>query len=183
MSDTSSGIFRRKQCENISQGSQFSDISNLKHSRFHRTCYTRRSQGYKYRTLATNTNITYKHSFPRDEDDMPVLDRKFAELHRAVNSKIDIQLDRTRRARLALMDKFDDIDKKIDSMLDLKQQLSDMQKELTVSQNTMIRVAEKLNEFDGVADDNSQVSTSINNPKSPFAPRKFRPLVKDKVLV
>lgn len=179
MSDTSSGIFRRKQCENISQGSQFSDISGQKQNRFHRTCYTRRTQGYKYRTLATNTNITYKHSFPKDENDLPVLDRKFAELHRAVNSKIDLHLDRTKRARLALMEKFDVIDKKIDSILDLKNQLGDMQKVLTASENTMIRVAEKLNELDGSAGNNSQSSSKSG---AAFGPGTLRPLMKDKLV-
>lgn len=52
---------------------------------FHKTCYTSRSSGYKYRTLGSNTGDKKR----RDVQEDNVFDKKFKELKRTIYSKIE----------------------------------------------------------------------------------------------
>lgn len=82
---------------------------------FHKSCYTSRSSGYKYRTLSTNTGVRKRRASEEDN----TFDKKFRELHREIMSRVDAQVSLTQRARDSIEDKFNKIDMKISSMLEL----------------------------------------------------------------
>ncbi|CAH0694048.1 unnamed protein product [Spodoptera exigua] len=83
---------------------------------FHKSCYTRRSSGYKYRTLATNTGDRVK---PREVEDNG-FEKKFRELRRAITTRVNKEVNRTHKARDSIMNKFEKLDNKINSMIELQ---------------------------------------------------------------
>ncbi|CAF4756459.1 unnamed protein product [Pieris macdunnoughi] len=83
---------------------------------FHKSCYTTRTTGYKYRTLSTNTG----EKASKENKETNVFDRKFKELKNAITSRINKEVDDTQTARIKIDEKFDKVNSKINTMLDLK---------------------------------------------------------------
>lgn len=83
---------------------------------FHKSCYTTRSSGYKYRTLSTNTGERKR----RDSKEDCSVDKVFRDIRRAISTRIDTELEKTGQSREMIFDKFDKIDSKINTMLDLQ---------------------------------------------------------------
>ncbi|KAG6444779.1 hypothetical protein O3G_MSEX003561 [Manduca sexta] len=66
---------------------------------FHKSCYTARSTGYKYRTLSTNTGDKKR----RDSIEDNSFDKKLKELKHEITSRIDKELDQAQKNSVATM--------------------------------------------------------------------------------
>lgn len=129
---------------------------------FHKSCYTSRSSGYKYRTLSTNTGERKR----RDSKEDSTFDRKFKELQREISTRIEKQLNQAQKARDTIKEKYEKIDAKINSMLELQTTVTSLRKNLTVIENTMADVAlkvEKIDEFTANSD-----TCTLRSRKSSF---------------
>ncbi|XP_022830317.1 uncharacterized protein LOC111359106 [Spodoptera litura] len=93
---------------------------------FHKSCYTARSSGYKYRTLSTNTGERAK----RHEREENGLDKKFKELRRAITMRVNKEVDETHKARESILNKFEKLDTKITSMIELQNTVALLRKDL-----------------------------------------------------
>ncbi|KAL0871813.1 hypothetical protein ABMA27_004295 [Loxostege sticticalis] len=113
---------------------------------FHKSCYTSRSSGYKYRTLSTNTGEKKR----RDSKEDSTFDKKFNELQRAISSRIDDQIDKSQSARDNIREKFEKINAKIDSMLELQDTVTSLRKNLQVVENTIAEMAQRIEKIDAV---------------------------------
>ncbi|KAJ0178196.1 hypothetical protein K1T71_006019 [Dendrolimus kikuchii] len=107
---------------------------------FHKSCYTSRSSGYKYRTLSTNTGDKRK----RDCKEDTTFDKKFKELKKEIVSRVDKQVNETRAARELIQEKFNKIDSKINSMLDLKQSVMSLREDLTTAENNLANLINRV---------------------------------------
>ncbi|XP_049874359.1 uncharacterized protein LOC126372574 [Pectinophora gossypiella] len=124
---------------------------------FHKSCYTSRSPGYKYRTLATNTGEKKR----RDSKEDNVFDTKFKELRRAIVSRVDKHFGESQRARDSIFDKFDKIDSKINTMLELQNTVKVLRKNLWAAENILADVQEKVNKLS--LDLNSSTTTTFTD--------------------
>ncbi|VVD03216.1 unnamed protein product [Leptidea sinapis] len=134
---------------------------------FHKSCYTSRCAGYKYRTLSTNTG----DKTSRDSKEDNIFDRKFKELRTAITSRINKQVTDTKSARESIKVKIDKIDAKITSMLELKEAVAMLKKDLQsaeIALETMVDTVERLESIVGV----SEVS-SVQSRRGSFITRKM----------
>ncbi|XP_028167820.1 uncharacterized protein LOC114358137 [Ostrinia furnacalis] len=111
---------------------------------FHKSCYTSRSSGYKYRTLSTNTGERKR----RDSKEDSTFDRKFKELQKDISSRIENQIEHAQGARDHIREKFEKIDAKIDSMLELQNTVTSLRKNLHVVENSIAEMAQKIEKID-----------------------------------
>lgn len=107
---------------------------------FHKSCYTSRSSGYKYRTLSTNTGEKKK----RDSREDNAFEKKFRELRRAIVGRVNREVHETHRARESLLQKFAKIDAKINSMLELQDTVQTMRKDLQTAGNNLQQMVNKV---------------------------------------
>ncbi|CAH2217201.1 jg2783 [Pararge aegeria aegeria] len=129
---------------------------------FHKSCYTTRSTGYKYRTLSTNTGEKKRRNFKEDT----TFDKKFTELQREITSRIVKEVDDTQRARQTIQDKFEIVESKINTMLDVQNTIQSLRQNLRTAENTLVDIiqkVEKIEGFIGVSD-----SCSFKSRKSSF---------------
>lgn len=111
---------------------------------FHKSCYTSRSSGYKYRTLATNTGERKR----RDSTEDTAFERKFKELNRRVMTRIDKQLNRSQTTRDMIQNRLEKLNTKIDSMLELQNNVASLRKDLVVVENTLTDLTERVSRLD-----------------------------------
>lgn len=135
---------------------------------FHKSCYTSRSTGYKYRTLSTNTGE--KQLYNNKED--VTCERKFQELKKEINSRITKEVDESQKARKCILEKFETIDKVINGMLEVQNMISNLRKDLCNAENILVNTLEKVEKIENVIG-NSE-SCSIQSRKSSFCkPRRI----------
>ncbi|KAI5637108.1 hypothetical protein NE865_10158 [Phthorimaea operculella] len=127
---------------------------------FHKSVYTARSTGYKYRTLATNTGEKKR----RDELEDIIFDTRFQDLKEMITSKIDQQLEVTRRSRQQLLDKMMKVDAKIDQMLEFQETVKSLRKDLTAAENTLADLLDRVEKLDIFSE--SSNSTLLYLPSS-----------------
>lgn len=133
---------------------------------FHKSCYTSRSAGYKYRTLSTNTGE--KQLCKQDVR----CERKFKELKKEINSRIDKEVDESQKARKVILEKFEVIDKIINGILDVQNTISNLRKDLRNSENILVDTLEKVEKIESTIG-NSE-SCSMQSRKSSFCkPRRI----------
>lgn len=138
---------------------------------FHKSCYTSRSSGYKYRTLSTNTGVRKRRASEEDN----TFDKKFRELHREIMSRVDAQVSLTQRARDSIEDKFNKIDMKISSMLELQKTVASLRNSLQAAESSLTDVMYKVDKMETMAADSEY---SINSKKSSF--RSTIPIAEEK---
>lgn len=136
---------------------------------FHKSCYTSRSTGYKYRTLSTNTGEKKR----RDSKEDSTFDRKFKELKREITSRITKEVDESQRARKSIQEKLDKVDKKINGMLDVQNTIAILRKDLRVTENILVDTMEKVEKIENFIG-NSE-NCSLRSQKSSFC--KPRPVM------
>lgn len=124
---------------------------------FHKSCYTSRSTGYKYRTLSTNTGEKKR----RDSSIDTPLTKKFKELKGEITSRIMKEVDESQRARKSIREKFEKIDKKINSMLDVQNTITILRKDLRVSENILVDTMEKIEKIENIVGE-SECSSLIS---------------------
>lgn len=124
---------------------------------FHKSCYTSRSTGYKYRTLSTNTGEKKR----RDSSIDTPLTKKFKELKSEITSRIMKEVDESQRARKSIREKFERIDKKINSMLDVQNTITILRKDLRVSENILVDTMEKIEKIENIVGE-SECSSLIS---------------------
>lgn len=129
---------------------------------FHKSCYTSRSSGYKYRTLSTNTGERKR----RDSKEDSTFDRKFKELQRDISVRIEKQLSQTQRARDTIKEKFEKIDAKINSMIELQTTVASLRQNLQVVENSIVDMAQKVEKIEALTS-NSEACT-LQSQKSSF---------------
>ncbi|KAF9786595.1 hypothetical protein SFRURICE_016318 [Spodoptera frugiperda] len=88
--------------------------------------FHKRYSGYKYRTLSTNTGERAKRL---EREETPV-ERKFRELRRAITTRVNKEVDDTHKAREAILNKFEKLDNKITSMIELQNTVALLRKDL-----------------------------------------------------
>ncbi|XP_028029437.1 uncharacterized protein LOC114242467 [Bombyx mandarina] len=103
---------------------------------FHKACYTSRIP--KCRTLSTNTDHNKQNT---DED---TYDRKIEELKLEVSEKIDKEIDRAKTSRQSILEKFNKIDSKIDSMLEIQDKVTALRKDLHTAEYTLSELTAKI---------------------------------------
>ncbi|CAH2091015.1 unnamed protein product [Euphydryas editha] len=113
---------------------------------FHKSCYTSRTTGYKYRTLSTNTGEKKR----RDSNTDSPLTKKFKELKGEITSRIIKEVDESQRARKSIRDKFEKIDTKINSMLDVQNTITILRKDLLASENILVDTMEKIEKIENI---------------------------------
>lgn len=111
---------------------------------FHKSCYTSRSSGYKYRTLSTSTGKKDK----RDSLDGNTFERNFKHLKREISTRIDDQLNQTRKARESIQEKLVKLDCKINSILELQTTIECMRKDLQSAEFALVDIMEKVNKLE-----------------------------------
>lgn len=111
---------------------------------FHKSCYTSRSSGYKYRTLSTNTGDRKR----RDSKEENAFDWNLRELKRAILSRIDKELEQTQHAREAIKLRFFKVDAKVNSMLELQKTVVGLRKDLCSIENRLAVMVEKVDKLD-----------------------------------
>ncbi|XP_050351652.1 uncharacterized protein LOC126774259 [Nymphalis io] len=113
---------------------------------FHKSCYTSRSTGYKYRTLSTNTGEKKRRESKEDS----TFDRKFKELKGEIGSRIMKEVDEVQRARQSIQDKFEKIDAKINSMLNIQTTITLLRNDLRQAENILVDTIEKVEKMEGI---------------------------------
>lgn len=129
---------------------------------FHKSCYTVRSTGYKYRTLSTNTGDKKR----RDSVEDCTFDTKLKELKWAMNTKIQNEVDKMADARDSIRDKFLKIDTKIDSLINLQKTVLGLRDDLNQAESTLVEMLEKINKLE-VSVDRSE-PCSLRSRKSSY---------------
>ncbi|XP_045766611.1 uncharacterized protein LOC123868222 [Maniola jurtina] len=138
---------------------------------FHKSCYTTRTTGYKYRTLSTNTGEKTR----RDSKEDTTFDRKFTELQREITSRIGKEVNDTQRARQSIQDKLEKIETKINTMLDVQNTIQSLRQDLRTAENTLVDIMEKVEKIEGFI--GVSESCSLKSHKSSIF--KSRPILKD----
>ena len=126
---------------------------------FHKSCYTARSSGYKYRTLSTNTGDP-----KRDHEFESPFDRKFREFRKAIVSRVNKEVNKTHRARANSLEKFTILNDKINSMIELQTAVTDLNKILQSVSFTLVDLMDKVDKIETInshADVLSQQSRMI----------------------
>lgn len=113
---------------------------------FHKSCYTSRSTGYKYRTLSTNTG----DKASKENKETNVLDRKFKELKNAIIMRINKEVDDTQSARFRIEEKFNKVDAKINSMLELQNTVTMLRKDLQLAEDVLCSMVERLENLEKI---------------------------------
>lgn len=108
---------------------------------FHKSCYTSRSTGYKYRTLSTNTGERKRRDSNKDSS----FDIKFKELEQEISSRIDTQVKLAQEAREISKDKFNKIEAKINSIIYLQETVTDLRQNLLIASCSLTPMLERLN--------------------------------------
>ncbi|CAG9793953.1 unnamed protein product [Diatraea saccharalis] len=111
---------------------------------FHKSCYTARSSGYKYRTLSTNTGEKKR----RDSREDSTFDRKFKELQNEIACRIDKQVKHTQKARGMILEKFEKIDSKINLMMELKDTVTILRKNINTAEDALSDIVQKIERLD-----------------------------------
>ncbi|CAK1544996.1 unnamed protein product [Leptosia nina] len=122
---------------------------------FHKSCYTSRSPGYKYRTLSTNTG---EKSSKDSKEETNVFDKKFKELKNAITSRINKEVEETQTARNIIQTKFEKVDNKINSMLDLQNTVMVLRKDLQVAEDVLITMVDRVDRLDMIVGDSDACS-------------------------
>ena len=116
-------------------------MSDLK---FHKSCYTARSSGYKYRTLSTNTGSKKK----RDSVEDTSFERKIRELNVAIVSRVTKEVNSTNEARESILEKFSRLDAKINAMLEIQQTVAELNNNLENVSLALVSMTEKVNKIE-----------------------------------
>ncbi|KAG6444778.1 hypothetical protein O3G_MSEX003561 [Manduca sexta] len=111
---------------------------------FHKSCYTARSTGYKYRTLSTNTGDKKR----RDSIEDNSFDKKLKELKHEITSRIDKELDQAQKARSFINEKLEKIEAKINSMVELQNSVATMRQDLHVAESTLTELVDRIGKLD-----------------------------------
>ncbi|XP_047534910.1 uncharacterized protein LOC125069455 [Vanessa atalanta] len=139
---------------------------------FHKSCYTSRSTGYKYRTLSTNTGEKKR----RDTKEDSTFDRKFKELKGEISSRIMKEVDEVQRARQSIQDKFEKIDAKINSMLNIQTTITVLKNDLRQAENILVDTIEKVEKIEGIIGESEtsslQSRSSYCKPRVSNVPKK-----------
>ncbi|XP_013190467.2 uncharacterized protein LOC106134871 [Amyelois transitella] len=131
---------------------------------FHKICYTSRSSGYKYRTLSTNTGKRRR----RDTKDESTFDRKFRELKNEIVTRIDDELDLTQEARDHIDAKFEKVQGKIESMLELQEVMVGLKNDLRVAENNLANLILRVDKLDAATGGEEY---SLHSRRSFFQPK------------
>lgn len=110
----------------------------------HRRCYISRSAGYKYRTFSTNTGVDMK----RREDENTIIDSKFYELKRDICSRIENELRNAEKARQTIVEKYNKIDNKIDSLIEVQNVMTSLRSNIRVAQSSLDLLLERINNLE-----------------------------------
>ncbi|CAG4949954.1 unnamed protein product [Colias eurytheme] len=129
---------------------------------FHKSCYTSRSVGYKYRTLSTNTG----EKKCKEGKEGNVFDMKFNELKNAITSRINQEVSETRSARNSIQEKFEKIDAKINTMLDLQNTVAVLRKDLQVAEDVLANMVEKVEKLECIIGESE--ACSLQSRKNSF---------------
>ncbi|CAH4007014.1 unnamed protein product [Pieris brassicae] len=113
---------------------------------FHKSCYTTRTTGYKYRTLSTNTG----EKPSKENKETNVFDRKFKELKNAITSRINKEVHDTQTARINIDEKFDKVNSKINTMLDLKDTITMLRKDLQTAEDVLCNMVERVEKLESM---------------------------------
>lgn len=139
---------------------------------FHKSCYTSRSTGYKYRTLSTNTGERKR----RDTHEDNTFDKQFKELEKEITSRIDAQVNLTQKARESIENKFNTIDTKINSILELQNTVTSLRQNLQVAESSLAEMLFKVDRIEAVVAGNE--AYSLKSKKSSF--RSSQPILEEK---
>lgn len=135
---------------------------------FHKSCYTSRSAGYKYRTLSTNTGERKR----RHSKEESTFDRKFKDLKNEISSRILNEVIKSQDARRSIQERFDKVDAKINSMVDVQNSIIEMRKNLQLVENQLMEITEKVDLMEkqvGISE-----NCSLQSRKSSYS--KTRPI-------
>lgn len=113
---------------------------------FHKSCYTTRSSGYKYRTLSTNTGERKR----RDSREDNAFEKKFRELRKAILSRVNKEVSDTQKARETILQKFEKLDAKIDSMVVLQNTVTGMRKDLLSAGYILMEMINKVEKIETI---------------------------------
>ncbi|KOB74307.1 O-acyltransferase [Operophtera brumata] len=130
---------------------------------FHKSCYTSRSSGYKYRTLSTNTG---EHSRFRSCHEGKTMDMKFKELELEINSRVEKHVKHAQKAREITHDKLNKIDAKINSVLDFFNTVTILRQSLLTAASSLASMGEKVSKIEAVL--NETETSGISSKKSSF---------------
>ncbi|KAI8426135.1 hypothetical protein MSG28_005087 [Choristoneura fumiferana] len=133
---------------------------------FHKSCYTTRSSGYKYRTLSTNTGERKR----RDSKEDCSVDKVFRDIRRAISTKIDTELEKTGHSRELIFEKFEKIDSKINTMLDLQDNILAMRQTLTLAENSLIDMIQKVQKIEAYTSEPESLKSKKSSFRSPPPP-------------
>ncbi|KAJ2943704.1 hypothetical protein O0L34_g16815 [Tuta absoluta] len=127
---------------------------------FHKSVYSARSTGYKYRTLATNTGDKKR----RDELEDDIFEKRVQDLKESINSRIDQQFEVMRNSRQQLLEKMMKVDEKIDQMLQVQETVKTLRKELTAAEGTLADLQDRVDKLDIFSE--SSETTLLYRPSS-----------------
>ncbi|CAB3220089.1 unnamed protein product [Arctia plantaginis] len=124
---------------------------------FHKNFYTTRSAGYKYRTLSTNTQSKFGDLLKIKEDGkhVSIWDKKISELRKAILAKVCKEASIAEEVRDNMSKKFEKIDAKVDSMLELQNTVLSLRKDLSAVGTTLVELVDKVNKMDAISAANS----------------------------
>lgn len=111
---------------------------------FPKRCYTARSSGYKYRTLSTNTGERKR----RDSKEDNAFGRKFKELSTAILTRVNKEVDETHKARESILEKFANLDAKINSMVENQKTVTELHNNLHAVNFTLVELMEKVDRLE-----------------------------------
>ncbi|XP_059053859.1 uncharacterized protein LOC131848118 [Achroia grisella] len=134
---------------------------------FHKSCYTSRSTRYKYRSLSTNTGGHKR----RDSKEESTFDIKIKELKREITSKILSEVDMMQKARECMNIKFENVDEKINSMVDLQNTVKCLRKDLQNAETTLAGIVMKIERLNMLVADNE--ARSLRSRRSPIAEERL----------
>lgn len=124
---------------------------------FHKNCYTTRSAGYKYRTLSTNTTSKFGDLLKVKEDGkhVSIWDKKISELRKAILAKVCKEASNAEEIRDNMNKKFEKIDAKVDSMLELQNTVLSLRKDLIAAGAAMVELFDKVDKMEAISAANS----------------------------
>ncbi|KAJ8713577.1 hypothetical protein PYW07_013947 [Mythimna separata] len=125
---------------------------------FPKRCYTARSSGYKYRTLSTNTGERKRRSSKEDS----AFERKFRELSKAIVSRVTKEMEETHKARESILDKFTNLDAKINAMVELQKTVTDLHDNLHTMSFTLVDLMGKVDRLEILSARADVASTQSN---------------------
>ncbi|KAJ8716020.1 hypothetical protein PYW08_013305 [Mythimna loreyi] len=122
---------------------------------FPKRCYTARSSGYKYRTLSTNTGERKRRNSKEDN----AFERKFKELSKAILTRVNKEVEETHKARESILDKFESLDAKINSMVELQKTVTELHSILQKASFTLVDLMEKVDKLEILSSRAEMLST------------------------